>query len=126
MLRSFSVLLSSVLSQAVSKWLPLVEYWNNTSYHIALERTPFDVLYGHEPRHFGISSSDVCHLTELEEWLTERELLNQVIQQQLTKASQWMKHQADKHRSKREFAVGDSVYLKLQPYIHTTVAARSN
>jgi hypothetical protein len=27
-----------------------------------------------------------------------------------------MKNQADKHRSEREFSVGDWVYLKLQPY----------
>ena len=84
------------------------------------------MLYGHKPRHFGISNSDVCYPTELKEWLTERKLLNQVIQPQLTRASPRMKHQADKNRSKREFAVGDYVYLKLQPYIQTIVAARSN
>jgi hypothetical protein len=33
-----------------------------------------------------------------------------------------MKHQADKHRAEREFAVGDNVYLKLQPYVQTSIA----
>jgi hypothetical protein len=37
-----------------------------------------------------------------------------------------MKHQADKHRSEREFNVGDWVYLKLQPYAQMSVAPRSN
>ena len=37
-----------------------------------------------------------------------------------------MKSQADKHRTEREFEVGDMVYLKLQPYIQTSVAPRSN
>lgn len=37
-----------------------------------------------------------------------------------------MKIQADKHRSEREFVVGDLVYLKLQPHIQTSVASRSN
>jgi len=37
-----------------------------------------------------------------------------------------MKHQADKNRSKREFVVGDLVYVKLQPHIQTSVATRAN
>ena len=59
-----------------SKSLPLAEFWYNTTHHIALGRTPFEVLYGHAPRHFGISKTDACHPAELEEWLTERQLLN--------------------------------------------------
>jgi len=37
-----------------------------------------------------------------------------------------MKTQADKSRSERQFAVGDWVYLKLQPYVQTSLAARAN
>ena len=37
-----------------------------------------------------------------------------------------MKHHADQHRSEREFAVRDLVYLKLQLYIQSTVAPRAN
>ncbi|KAK8452941.1 hypothetical protein SEVIR_5G201966v4 [Setaria viridis] len=37
-----------------------------------------------------------------------------------------MKSQADKKGTEREFHVGDLVYLKLQPYIQTSVAPRSN
>ena len=37
-----------------------------------------------------------------------------------------MKSNADKHRSLREFAVGDIVYLKLQPYMQSSVAPRAN
>jgi hypothetical protein len=36
-------------------WLPLAEYWYNTSFHSALGRTPFEVLYGYPPRTLGIS-----------------------------------------------------------------------
>lgn len=37
-----------------------------------------------------------------------------------------MKDQADKRRSWREFQVGDQAFLKLQPYIQTSVARRAN
>jgi ribosomal protein L21E len=37
-----------------------------------------------------------------------------------------MKAQADKQRTEREFQEGDYVFLKLQPYVQSTVANRSN
>ena len=36
-----------------------------------------------------------------------------------------MKKEADKFRSERQFAVGDFVYLKLQPYIQSSVSRRA-
>jgi hypothetical protein len=57
-----------------SQWLPLAEYWYNTTYHSALQNTPFEVLYGHPPHHFGIVPEDVIIVTNLNEWLTERNI----------------------------------------------------
>ena len=37
-----------------------------------------------------------------------------------------MKMQADKNRTERSFSVGTWVYVKLQPYVQTSVAARAN
>lgn len=37
-----------------------------------------------------------------------------------------MKLQADKNRTFRSFQVGDSVYVKIQPYVQTTLASRSS
>jgi hypothetical protein len=39
---------------------------------------------------------------------------------------QRMKVQADKHRRERVFAIGDKVFLRLQPYIQASVAKRAN
>lgn len=49
----------------------------------------------------------------------------QLLQQQLVRAQQRQKHQADKNRSERTFELGDFVYLKLQPYVQTSVATRA-
>ena len=109
-----------------SQWLPLAEFWYNTSYHSALGKTPFMVLYGQEPRQLGIRTVTSTPASDVDEWLSQRNLMTQLIQQQLQRAQQRMKHQADKGRSEREFQIGDWVFLKLQPYVQMSVANRTN
>lgn len=50
-------------------------------------------------------------------------MAQQVIKDILQKVQARIKHQADKHSSERTFSVGDMVYLKLQPYRHTSLSA---
>jgi hypothetical protein len=71
-------------------WLPLVELWYNTSHHSTLGESPFEVLYGHTPRHLGISAAD-CTSPDLEIWLKERATMSDILQQQLLRAQQRMK-----------------------------------
>jgi len=58
-----------------SSWLSLAEFWYNTSSHSALGRSPFEVLYGHSPRHFGIMSASACAASDLSDWLHECEVM---------------------------------------------------
>lgn len=105
----------------------MAEYWYNSSFHSALGHTPFTVLYGYEPRHFGLSlDSTDTPVPALSDWLSERATMQAMVRQHLLRAQQRMKCQADKFRSERQFAVGDWVFLKLQPYIQPSVSHRSS
>jgi len=84
------------------------------------------VLYGQEPRQLGIRTVTSTLASDVDEWLSQRNLMTQLIQQQLQPAQQRMKHQADKGRSEREFQIGDWVFLMLQPYVQMSVANRTN
>jgi hypothetical protein len=86
--------------------------------------TPFQVIFGRLPREFGTLQVDQCKVPNLATWLKEREVMRELLQQQLLHAQHRMKQQADKHCTEREFAVGDQVFLKLQPYIQTSIARR--
>lgn len=109
-----------------SNWLSLAEYWYNTSHHSTLNSSPFVVLYGHEPRHWGIEPLGAVCVSNLETWLAERRLVHDLLRQHLLRAQQIMKKQVDKNRTFREFTVGDMVFLKLQPYIQYSVVPRAN
>lgn len=118
--------MSSACPTKWCKWLSLAEYWYNTTFHSALNKSPFEVLYGYKPKHFGIQDGTSETTPDLVQWLKEKEDMNKLVQQQLLRAQQRMKSQADKKRMERSFQVGDSVYLKLQPYVQTSIARRSN
>lgn len=64
-------------------WLTLAEFWYNTNFHSALNKSPFEVLYGYEPRHFGIEGVESCAVSDLKTWLKERHRMTELLTQQL-------------------------------------------
>ncbi|WVZ83102.1 hypothetical protein U9M48_030280 [Paspalum notatum var. saurae] len=106
-------------------WISQAEFWYNTSHHSAIGRSPFEALC-YKPRHFGISELDAASPTALHDWLQERPLMNDLIHQHLFRSRHHMKKQVDKRRSDRQFQIGDSMLVNLQPYVQTSLARRSN
>ena len=62
----------------------------------------------------------------VEQQLQERNQVLEELKAQLERAQSRMKNQADKHRRDIEFAVGESVYLKLKPYRFKSLARKPN
>lgn len=62
----------------------------------------------------------------MQAWLEELQVTKELIQQHLHRACQCMKSQDDKKRSFRTFQVSGQVFLKLQPYIQTSLAPHAN
>jgi hypothetical protein len=115
------------VQSAPKKWpscLPLAEFRHNTCPISTLGTSPFEVLYGHSPLHFGLTDNGQCTVPDLHELFKERQLMLQQVKMHLHRAQQRMKRQADKGRTERVLEVGQQVFLKLQPYCQTSVAAR--
>jgi hypothetical protein len=97
-------------------WLSLAEFWYNTTFHTALQLTPFQALYGFPPP--LISELSIPGPSDLNatEFLTAKQQMLDQLKQNLTKAQTRMKKYADLQRTERQFSVGDMVYLKMEPY----------
>lgn len=78
------------------------------------------------PRHFGITPETVVSSESLLDWVHDKSMMSELIQQHLARAQERMHTQANKSHSERQFSVGNWVYLKLQPYVQESLAPRSN
>jgi len=107
-------------------WLPMAEWWYNTTYQSAIQKTPFEVLYNQEPPlHLPYVPGESTH-KGVDRTMQRREEMLRQVQLHLQKAQERMKQLADKGRSDRVFQLGDWVWLKLQAYRQMSVQHRTN
>ncbi|GAU45349.1 hypothetical protein TSUD_84720 [Trifolium subterraneum] len=103
-------------------WVPWAEFCYNTTYHISIDKTPFEVVYGRPPPTIVRFLSNETKVAAVALELSDRdEALNQ-----LSKAQQQMKFFADRKRRDIQFKVGDWVFLKLRPHRQHSLARRIN
>lgn len=108
------------------KWLGWAEYWYNTNYHSSLKTTPFEALYGRAPPVLVRGDAHHSAIDEVTKLTAERNDMVKELQEQLIKAQERMRTQANKKRRAVEYQVGDMVYLKIQPYKMKSLAKRIN
>ena len=97
------------------KWYPLVEWWYNTSFHTSSKMSLFLVLYGYHPPSITYSLKGTTKVQTVEDHIGHQQEVLKLLRDNLVMAQNTMK-QVDRHRSEREFEVGDWVFLSLQPY----------
>lgn len=107
-----------------AQWLSWAESWYNTSPHLSLNMTPFQVMYGREPPQLLKLGAGHTPVDSLEEELKAREAILDELKLHLLRAQQIMKDSADKKRRELTLQVGDEAYLKLQPYRQRSLARR--
>ena len=108
------------------KYLPWAEWRYNTSWHSSIRRTPFEAVYGRPPPSLTDYIQGSTAVASVEELLSERTHLISQMQANLKKAQLRMTTQTNKHRTDKQFEVGDWVFVKLQPYRQTSVAQRQS
>ena len=105
-------------------WLSWAEFWFNTTFNISAGMTPFKALYGRDPPTLIKGCTFTSKIDVVNQLLVARDVVLQELKQNLLKAQNLMKAQANKHRRQIDFEVGDWVFLKLQPYKMRSLARR--
>ncbi|PNY15662.1 retrotransposon-related protein [Trifolium pratense] len=109
-----------------SNWVAWAEYWYNTTYHVSIGKTPFEVVYGRQPPGIVRFLSNETKVAAVALELKERdEALNQ-LKLHLKKAQEQMVAYANKKRRDLCFDIGEWVFLKLRPHKQQSVVKRIN
>nr|KYP65393.1 hypothetical protein KK1_011626 [Cajanus cajan] len=88
--------------------------------------TPFKVVYGRDPPGLLRYQPSPSDNQSVKDSLLARDALLNKLKENLFRAQQYMKHQADKKRIEKHFQIGDKVWVKLKPYRQHSVQLRQN
>ena len=89
------------------KWLPLAEWWYNTSFHTIAKMTAFMALYGYHPPPITSYLRENSKVQAVEDHIEHQQEVLQLLKDNFNLAQNRMKQQAYQHFSKRRFDVGD-------------------
>lgn len=102
------------------QWLPLAKWWYNTNHNEATKMTPFEVVYGQLPPSPASCIPRSSKVQSVDQLLQNCAAMIAHLKDNLHQAQNRMKQQANQYRLERSFQIGDQVFLRLQPYKHTS------
>lgn len=112
---------ASGLPQTWAQWICWAEFWYNTSPHMSIKMSPFQVLYDRKPPHLLHLETSHTPVDSVEEGLQARDAILEELKFRLLRAQQIIKQFDDNHRREVQL-VGEHAYLKLQPYRQKSIA----
>lgn len=115
--------------QVSQKWAKLIdwaEFWYKFSFQTSIGMTLFKAVHGRETPLLIKHDTDTVVVPSLHDMLVERDNTIQLLKNNLHRAQQVMKRNADLKRRFVEFQLGDMVLVKLQPYRQHSVALHRN
>jgi hypothetical protein len=89
-----------------------------------MQCSPFKALYAADPHPRLFPTLQLTDHPDVAELLKERQMSTALLKEQLAKAQNRMKLQADNNRIDRSFQIGEMGLLKLQPYVQSSVVQR--
>jgi hypothetical protein len=93
-----------------AQWLPLAEWWYNTTYHGATKMTPYE-LFMEKTLVSGSYVLGTSKVHAIDRTLHTKEAIIYILKDNLVMAQNQMKQQVDQHRSECSFNEGDQVFL---------------
>jgi hypothetical protein len=78
-----------------AQWLPLAEWWYNTSYHTTTCMTPFEAVYGHKQPSVLSCLPGVSKVQAVDQTLIVKEAILHTLKENLFMTQNHMKQQAD-------------------------------
>ena len=111
---------TSANSKQWVRWLAWAEFCYNTSWHSTIKQTPFEVVYGWESPSLLTYISGTVKVAVVEQELLQRDQVLQELKQHIKTSQNRMKQVYDWRHREKDYAVGDWVYLWLQPYRQTS------
>lgn len=106
-------------------WLPWAEYSYNTSFHSSTGISPLEAVYGIPQPSILTYVPGTSRLEAVDTHLRDRDAILKDLRSHLLVARDRMCSYANQRRRCVTFAVGDFVYLKLQPYRQSLVVFRA-
>ena len=96
------------------KWLPLAEWWYNTSFNTTSKMPPFMALYGYHPPSITSPLKGHSKVQEMDDHLQHQQEVLQILKDNLVTSKNRIRRQEDQHRSEKSFR--DQIFLRTQPY----------